>query len=337
MTELLGTGKLSLDQMRRLLKKCVVSDPRVVVGPMVGEDAAVVDVGDRYLTLKTDPITFVAEDVGWYAVHINANDLATMGSVPRWFTAALLLPAGKATLEDAEAIFDHLVLACQSIGITLVGGHTEVTDSVNQPVLVGHMVGEVAKEKLVTTAGAKVGDVILMTKGIAIEGTSIIGREQEEALLQKGYEASFIQRCKDFAFDPGVSVLDEALIAVETVKVHCMHDPTEGGVATGLHEVALAAGVGMMVEIEAIPVYEECRILCREFGLDPLGTIASGALLLTLSPQDAQVLLKTYRERGIQCRAIGEVRPADFGVMMNTAEGAAPLPLFVADEIVKLR
>lgn len=336
MRELLGTGKLSLDQMRRLLGKCVITDPRVVVGPMVGEDAAVIDLGDRYLTLKTDPITFVAEDVGWYAVHINANDLATMGSVPRWFTAALLLPAGKATFCDAEAIFDHLVLACQSIGINLVGGHTEVTESVDQPILVGHMVGEVAKGKLVTTAGAKVGDVILLTKGIAIEGTSIIAREQEEVLLRKGYDASFLQRCKDFVFDPGISVLDEALIAVESVKVHAMHDPTEGGLATGLHEIARAAGVGMLVDRQAIAAYQESETLCGEFGLDPLGTIASGALLLTLGRQQAEVLLRTYEERRIQCRAIGEVRAADFGVMMATPEGTVPLPLFVADEITKL-
>jgi len=303
---------------------------------MVGEDAAVVDLGDRYLTLKTDPITFVAEDVGWYAVHINANDLATMGSVPRWFTAALLLPAGKASFSDAEGIFDHLVLACQSLGITLVGGHTEVTDSVTQPVLVGHMVGEVAKEKLVTTAGARVGDVILLTKGIAIEGTSIIAREQEEVLLGRGHETSLVERCKDFAFSPGISVVDEALIAVERVMVHSMHDPTEGGVATGLHEIARAAGVGMLIEREAILVYEESETLCREFGLDPIGTIASGALLLTLDPKDAPALLGTYSDRGIPCRAIGEVRPADFGVMMTTPEGTVPLPLFVADEITKL-
>ncbi len=336
MTELLPTGKLSLDQMRRLLEKCSITDPRVVVGPMVGEDAAVIDVGDRYLTLKTDPVTFVAEDVGWYVVHINANDLAVMGSVPRWFTAALLLPAGKASLADAEKVFDQLVLGCQSLGIALVGGHTEVTGCVDRPVLVGHMVGEVAKDKLVTTAGARVGDVILLTKGIAIEGTSIIAREQEGVLLRRGYDPSFIQRCKDFVFNPGISVVDEALIAVNSVRVHSMHDPTEGGIATGLHEIACAAGVGILVRQDALPLYQESETLCGEFGLDPLGTIASGALLLTVDPSDACKLLEAYREREIPCRPIGEVRPPDSGVMMETSKGTAPLPLFAADEITRL-
>ncbi|MFQ5825934.1 MAG: AIR synthase related protein, partial [Dehalococcoidia bacterium] len=164
----LPVGKLPNEMLRGFLEKLNIQDEAVVLGPRVGEDAAVLRLGGGLLVAKTDPITFAADLVGWYAVHINANDVATMGAAPRWFLASVLLPEGSAPA-DAEAIFDQLLAACTSLGITLVGGHTEIAQGFHRPVVVGCMLGEIAEDSIITTSGARPGDDIVLTKGIAIE------------------------------------------------------------------------------------------------------------------------------------------------------------------------
>src|SRR3970040_1982193 len=139
----------------------------------MGLDAAVIDLGDRYLVAKTDPIAFASDWVGWYAVHVNANDVACMGAEPRWFLASLLLPEGKADLGLAETIFSQIGEACRSLGGSLVGGHTEISHGLDRPIVVGCMLGEVAKDGLVTAAGAQVGDVLLLVGGIPFEAPAI--------------------------------------------------------------------------------------------------------------------------------------------------------------------
>src|SRR5512136_3108998 len=171
-----AVGKPPLAVLERLFRQCGVRDPRVIVGPRVGEDAAVVDLGDRYLVAKVDPITFVAEEIGWYAVHVNANDLAVRGAKPAWFLMTLLLPEAQAEESLLADIFTQVRDACGAVGASLVGGHTEVTSGLDRPILAGTMLGEVEKDRLVTTAGARVGDTVLLSKGIAIEGTSILAR-----------------------------------------------------------------------------------------------------------------------------------------------------------------
>ena len=152
---ILPAGKLPADLLERLLVPFArQQDPRMVIGPRPGEDAAVLDFGDRYLVAKTDPITFATEEIGWYAVNVNANDVAVMGATPRWFLATILLPAGKATSFQAEAIFAQIAEACVALGVGLAGGHTEITHEVNRPIVCGTMLGEVARERLITTSGA---------------------------------------------------------------------------------------------------------------------------------------------------------------------------------------
>jgi hydrogenase maturation factor len=329
-------GKLPAEVLSRLLERYRLEDERVVVGARIGEDAAVIDMGERYLVAKTDPITFATDRIGWYAVCINANDLATMGATPRWFLATLLLPEGKTDEALAEGIFQEMYQACRDFGISLVGGHTEITYDLNRPVVVGQMLGEVEKDKLVTTGGAQVGDVILLTKGIAIEATAILAREKEAYLKERGYSEAFLERAKGYLFHPGISVLKEALLAHDVVPVHAMHDPTEGGLAMGLWELAQAARVGLLIEGDEVVVFPECERLCAEFGLDPLGTIASGALIIAVSPEDGDRLKKALEREGTPCYLIGEVVSPEQGLRLRRGGRTFDLPLFAEDEIAKV-
>lgn len=333
---LLPAGKLPLSLLDRLLTRFASKDPRIVVGPRAGEDAAVFDMGDRFLVAKTDPITFATNDIGWYAVNVNANDVAVMGARPRWFLATLLLPAGRATSELVEEIFSQISDACGSLGVSLAGGHTEITVDLSRPIVSGTMLGEVAPERLITTAGARPGDSVLLVKPVPIEGTALIALERREALTARGYAGDAIARAQRLLRDPGISVVAPALLAAETADVHAMHDPTEGGVMTGLLEIAQGAGAGLSVDLDAIPILPEGLALCSEFGLDPLGTIASGALLVAVAQPDAARVASTLGEAGYATATIGRITPASEGLEARRAGQRVPWPTFHADEITKL-
>jgi len=327
-------GKLPLELLAQLLSKVDVSDPRVVLGPSPGEDAALIDFGDRYLVAKTDPVTFATDLIGSYVVQVNANDIAVMGATPRWLMATLLLPEG--TSEDrASAMFDQMREACDDLGISLIGGHTEVTYDLSRPIAVGAMLGEVAKDRVVLTSGARPGDVIVVTKGIAIEGASILARDSEDDLLRAGVDERLVQTAKEYLFSPGISVVKDATVVHAAVEVHSMHDPTEGGLATALVEVATAASVGLIVDEARIPVTDECRSICRALGLDPLGLIASGALLATLRPEVAPKLIAALAAEGIPAYEIGRITPAKDGLKLRSMEGVRDLPTFERDELAR--
>jgi hydrogenase maturation factor len=332
----LPVGKLRAETLQAYLSKLAPRDDRVVVGPRIGEDAAVVDMGDRYLIATTDPITFVTDEVGWYALQVNANDVAVRGARPRWFLATLLLPQAQSTEAGVEELFGQLGRACEELDVSLVGGHTEVTHGLDRPIVVGTMLGEVAKDRLVTTGGARAGDAVLLTKGIPIEGTAIIAREKGTELLARGLPPALIGRARGFLRRPGISVVEEAVLACELATVHAMHDPTEGGLATALWELATASGAGLRIERERIAVLPEGERLCREFGLDPLGTIASGSLLLTLAPAEAAIVLHACAREGIDCAFVGQVVPQAEGVTLVEGGHARAMPVFPQDEITKL-
>ncbi|MGH7276834.1 MAG: AIR synthase family protein [Candidatus Rokuibacteriota bacterium] len=334
--QFLPIGKLRAETLQAIFDKHPLRDPRVVVGPRVGEDAAIIDMGDRYLVATTDPITFATDEIARYAVQVNANDVAVRGARPRWFLATLLLPAGAATDALVTALFDQLHAACEELGVALVGGHTEITRGLDRPVVVGTMLGEVEKAKLVTTGGARVGDAVIMTKGVPLEGAAIIAREKEAELRARGVPAATIRKAKGFLQAPGLSVLPEAEIACELAEVHAMHDPTEGGIATALVELADAAGVGLRIDRDRIMLLPEAKLLCEAFGLDPLGTIASGALLVTLTPADAGIVIHALARESIDCHFIGQVVPREQGVTLVSGSRREPMPVFPQDEISKL-
>ena len=332
----LPIGKLRAETLQAIFDTHPLKDPRVVVGPRVGEDAAVIDMGDRYLVATTDPITFATDEIGWYALHVNANDIAVRGARPRWFLATLLLPGGATSDAVVDALFAQLHAACDELEVTLVGGHTEITHGLDRPIVVGTMLGEVEKAKLVTTGGARVGDAVVLTKGVPLEGAAIIAREKETELLERGVRPAVIKRAKGFLKTPGLSVLPEAEIACELAEVHAMHDPTEGGIATALHELAAAANVGLRIDRERLVVLPEGRTLCEAFGLDPLGTIASGALLLTLAPAEAGLVIHALARESIDCHFIGQVVPREQGVTLVSGSRQEPMPVFPQDEITRL-
>ena len=332
---LLPAGKLGSELLTRLLGRYVRPGPGVVVGPGIGIDAAVIEVGPGYLLAKSDPITFATDQIGLYALHVNANDIAVMGGRPKWFLATLLLPGGKVSEADAEAIFSQIAEACDQLGVSLCGGHTEVTTGLDRPIVVGTMLGQVERDRLITAAGARVHDKILLTKGAAIEATSILAREKASVLKDRVSKA-LLERAGEFLLEPGISVIRDAAVTVAAGEVHAMHDPTEGGLAAALHEIAIASNVGIEVHHDAIQVREETRELCAIFGLDPLGAIASGALLAAVAPNDADSILDALAADGIDARVIGEVVPPARGVTITDRNGSKALPPFSQDEIARL-
>ena len=332
----LPTGKLPPEMLDRLLARHSRPDPRVVLGPRAGEDAAIIDMGDRYLVAKTDPITFATDEIGWYAVNVNANDVACCGAVPKWFLATLLLPEQRTGPALVERIFDQIAKACAVLDVTLCGGHTEISYGLDRPIVVGQMLGEVAPGAHLTTSGARAGDALILTKGIAVEGTAIIASEKRAELADK-MSAAELDRCAAMLHEPGISVVPDAACAIAAGGVHALHDPTEGGVATGLWELARAAEVGVRVEEHALPVLEPCRALCRHFGLDPLGLIASGALLIAAAPAAAEGIVAALRGIGVAAWRIGEVVARAEGCVLVDASGRTrTLPYFWRDEIARL-
>jgi hydrogenase maturation factor len=334
--DVLPTGKLPPEMLDRLLRNLQCEDPRVLVGASVGEDAATLDFGDRYLVAKSDPITFATDRIGWYAVHVNANDVATRGATPRWMMMTLLLPEGVATWEMAESIVSQTAEACRELGVTLVGGHTEVTYGLPRAVVVGHMLGEVARDRLVTSGGARPGDAVVLAGAVAVEGTALIGREFGARAQALGVDVQTLEAARRLLDDPGISVVRAAHLAIDAVPVHAMHDPTEGGLATGLHELAWAAGTGMEVYGDAVPILPECRELCAAFSLDPLGLIASGALLVVVGPGDVAALGAAYGNAGLPWARIGTVTDRTLGLRIVRGGLAEPLPRFDQDEITRL-
>ena len=336
----LPVGKLKHDFLKELLPTHD-SSTGVVVGPQLGEDAAVIELGDNYLVATSDPITFATEDIGWYVVCVNGNDIAAMGAVPKWLLVTLLLPEDATTTAMVRDIMVQLTQACAEFDIALCGGHTEVTPAVTQPVVIGQMMGVTHKNALFTSAGACVGDALILTKGLGIEATAIIARECEEKLRGK-CDGSFLEQAKNYLMDPGISVLKDAQIAIATGGVHAMHDVTEGGVATAVHELTIAAGLGVIVYSDKLldsPVLygNITRTLCDMFRLNPLGVISSGAMLIASEFEKAKAICQALSAAGINADIIGAFLPVEHGLWLeDTAGTRQPLPIFETDEIAKL-
>ena len=328
-------GKLNTNLLDELVSSIKKKDPRVIVGPKVGEDAAVIDIGDKYLISTTDPITFTSYKIGWYMVNVNANDIATMGGTPKWLLASIFLPENKTDSALVKEIFHDIEKAADELGIVLCGGHTEITKGLDRPIVSGHMLGEVDKNKLVINSHARPGDEIILTKGIAIEGMALLARERENELSVK-YGNLFVERVQNFLHDPGISVVKEAHIANQTADIRAMHDPTEGGLATGLFELTKVSNTGVIIYEEKIQYLEETRILCSEYKLDPLGVIASGALLIVVDPDDRDAVLSKLAQNDIECSVIGKLTDKEDGLKIIADGEERELPFFEVDEITSV-
>ncbi len=324
-------GKLPSDLLSRLLAR-LPNDPKLLLGPGIGRDAAAIDLGNgRVLVAKADPVTFATEQIGRYVVHVNANDVACLGARPTWFLATVLLPE-RAGPELAEQIFEQIRSACEELGVTPVGGHTEVTLGLERPMIAGAMLGETTVETLVRPDGAQSGDHLLLTKGIALEGTALLAREAPEELRARGLPESVIEASARLLVEPGISVVPEAQAACRTGHVHALHDPTEGGLATALLELAQAAGLHVRLRRDQVPILAETSRVCDTLGLDPLGLLASGALLTAIGPEACDATCTAVRNEGLAATCIGELASDGGDVIIDTQE---PLPRFERDELAR--
>jgi hydrogenase maturation factor len=329
----LPVGKLPLELLARLLQAAPILDPRILVGPGVGLDCSVVNLGETLLVMKSDPITFATDEIGWYAVQVNGNDIACAGATPRWFLMTLLLPEGKAPPELVERITRQVYQACAEKQISVVGGHTEITAGLPRPILLGTMLGETTPAGLVTPMGARLGDRLLLTKGIPIEATALLAREFPDRLRTALTETELSQ-ARDYLYTPGISVLRDSQIARQAGQVTAMHDPTEGGLAAALWELAAACGLGLVVEQGAVPIPPLAGKVCAALGIDPLASIASGALLLAVAPQDSAAILQALKREGILCAEIGQV--VGGAPQVRCAGSGELLPRPERDEIARL-
>lgn len=328
----LPVGKLPGQLLGRLIGLYGSSDPSVLVGPGIGGDAAAIEVGETTVVVKSDPITFASESPARYLVDVNANDLACLGATPRWMMVTALLPAGT-TEAEVETHFRELRDACVERGVSLVGGHTEVTNAVNRPILVGVLLGE-ARGAILQPGGARPGDVLLVTKALALEGTALVARELEQR-LSDAVGREIVERAAGLLADPGISVVPEAIALLDAGGVTALHDPTEGGLATGVRELVLAAGCGAAVEREAVPVLPETAAIAAALDLDPLGMLASGSLLVAADAASVQGLVAACDEIGVRLTRIGEVTDRAGRFTLHAAGEERELPVYDTDEVAR--
>ncbi|MBO3802056.1 MAG: AIR synthase family protein [Thermoproteota archaeon] len=275
---------------------------RVILGPSIGEDAAIIDMGEKFLVIHTDPITGAVENIGLLAVYVSTNDIATRGALPLWLSLVILLPEN-ATKELLESIVSQVDKTAKEIGVSVVGGHTEVTLGLSRPIVVSTALGETRKGNYITSSGVKPGDLIILTKSAAIEGTSILANELEAQLKEK-VGNNIVEKAKEYI--KFISIVKEALAASSTGFVNAMHDPTESGILGGVQELCYASKVGARVYESKVPISYETKKICEALSIDPLKTISSGALLIAVKKEGAKEVIKAIENVGIKAAVIGE-------------------------------
>ena len=333
----LPTGKLPNALLGRFLDELGIQDSSLVIAPGVGEDVAAIGLeGEEVLVLKSDPITFATDAIASYAVLINVNDIATCGAVPRWLTTSLLFPPGTNAALIRQVMME-LRRVSQDNGLILTGGHTEITDAVNRPVVAGQVVGTATRDGLIDKRHMRPGNRIILSKAIALEGTCILAREMPDRLRRLGISDAIIEKCRRFLHDPGLSIVREARIAAAGRRVTAMHDVTEGGLATALDELSVAGQHRLRIFRDQIPVRVETHRICSVLGIDPLGLIASGSLLIISEATAADAISRAIREAGIEATVIGEVVEPGLGVEAIDSQGDSCFwPHFAVDEIARI-
>lgn len=334
----LKPGKIPVDLLERyVFPRIGVGHPAVRLGPSYGEDSAVIDTGGLVVVTHVDPITAAGKLVGWLSVHIASNDVAVTGAEPRWVLATILLPEN-ATPSLVDEITRQIDQAAREIGVMIVGGHTEATPGLDRPILVTTAVGVARNDGYVPTSGARPGDVVIMTKSAAVEGTAVLSTDFEEELIDKGVPKPIVEAAKEYL--RMVSVVREALQLSGYGLASSMHDPTEGGILGGLSEIAHSSRVKIVVREDAIPVSRETRMITGALGVDPLRLLGSGSLLATVPREKASEAIEVLREVGVKAKVIGKVldaAPGEVGAEIIRRDGSVErLPRLVQDEIYKL-
>lgn len=333
MLEPLPAGKLPGWLLRKVLPGSA-RDPDILVGPGLGRDAAAIAVGERVLVAKNDPITFASEGGAAHLVEVNANDVACMGATPRWLLVTALLPHG-VTPADVLNQFAELRETCRQRSVELIGGHTEIVPGLVRPILVGMMLGDAASHELVRPGEARPGDVLLITKGLAIEGTALLARERAD-VLQERVGGELVRAAASLLDEPGISILAEAEIARRTGEITALHDPTEGGFASAVRELAIVSGAGVEIEAEAIPILDETRAVAEALGIDPLGMLASGSLLIATRAEGVATILRGMESAGIPVSVVGRLTEDPEEASLIVGGERRPLPEFAVDEVARV-
>ncbi len=328
----LQIGKLPGELLARMLAGLRIDDPDVVIGPGVGRDAAVVRIGDDLLVAKTDPITFVTDHAPDYLVNVNANDIACLGAIPRWMLVTALFPAGVTTAADVAQTFAGLETACEKRGIALIGGHTEITAGLDRTILIGQLLGLATEASLIVPGKAKPGDRLLLTRPIAVEGTAVLAHELGSR-LEPLVGVEMVARARDLLKRPGISVVADAQLLGASGAVSALHDPTEGGLATGVREIATASGCGAVISRVAVPVLPETSAIAGALGLDPLGMLASGSLLAAIRADALEIAERVCRDAGMPFAWIGKLTAPEAGFTLRRGTESAELPAFNTDEV----
>lgn len=333
---LLSPGKLPGELLARLISQYRTPvDDSVLVNAGYGFDAAAISVGGDTLIVKSDPITFATEGAARYLVSVNANDIACLGGIPRWLTVVALLPERSTTEHLVESLFADLQHACTAEDVSLIGGHTEITLGLDRPLLIGTMLGTTGPSGLLRPGQASAGDDLYVTKWIGLEGTALLANERASELTSAiGPEA--VASASSLLRSPGISISEDARIALATGKVTALHDPTEGGVATSIHEMAEASGLGAIIQRNAIPIRPETERICDYFSIDPLGLLSSGALLIAAAPHSARPLEAAFANADIVIHRIGALIPAAEGFSVVSNGDKSPLPRYDSDELTRV-
>jgi hydrogenase maturation factor len=313
-------GKLPYSKLVEIIKKFTFSDKSMLKGPGLGIDCAVFENCHNYIVVTSDPVTYMPS--GKYCVNVNVNDIAAMGGDPWFFLCTIILPLN-CSEDTFEHIMDEIREECEKFKINFGGGHTEVNRVVNSPVICGFMVGNCKKDELRGAFNAKDGDIVIITKGVSVEGTSIIAELKAKEIIEQ-YGLEFYKNC--VAYKNKLSVLDEARIA--RPLSNAMHDITEGGIINGLYEISVASNVS--IEIDYFPIIQECKIICEAFNINPLGLISAGTLAITTSHNHLKDILINS---GIEAFEIGRI--VNDGKKEVRYKGKVQ-EIFEKDEIVKL-
>ncbi len=327
----LPPGKIPIDILKEVVfKNLGAARSEVLLGPAAGIDGAILEVGGKNVIVSMDPITGATERIGWEAINVNANDVATFGVPPAFFFSCLMLPEG-ADSKIVEAISVQMNNAAKELGIAIVGGHCESTPGLAHPIVVGCIMGLTEKGKYVTAAGAKSGDKLILTKSAGIEGTAILATDREQQ-LKASFNATLLESAKGFYSQ--ISVVKDSLTAYEAGGVHAMHDPTEGGILNGIHEMADAANLGARIYEDKIQVEPETAKICRFYEIDPLQLISSGALLIATDPQAADKIINALADQHIYADVIGEFNPnPNKRILMHKDDSAEMLPRPTSDHL----
>lgn len=295
----LELGKLPPQVLEKYLFKMTgTNSADVVLPPRVGVDFGAVRMGQGYLVVSSDPVTGVSDRIGWYAVNVSANDVATSGNRPRFLQSIILLPPN-ATIAGIERISMQMHRTAEGLGIAIVGGHTELTPGLNRPIVV--TTAFAFASSFVSAADAHEADSIMMTKTAGVEGTAILGHSLRRARVK--IDPNLLRRARSFL--SRISVVEEAEVAFKTGQVHAMHDATEGGVLGSVFEMASASNLGFEIIEERIPVATETARICAELRADPLKLISSGTLLLAVRPGKEVEVERSLKQLGTPVCTIG--------------------------------